>query len=59
MNDQVGVFLPGPGSFTDRQSLRGKSAPIFEARDEKGNAVTLRRLLRTGPLLLHFYRGHW
>ena len=59
MNDQVSVFLPGPGSYTKRESLLGKPAPEFQARDEKGNGATLRRLLRSGPLLLHFYRGHW
>ena len=59
MNDQVGVFLAGPGAHLTRQSLLGKVAPEFQAKDEDGNAVSLRRLLRTGPLLLHFYRGHW
>lgn len=59
MNDKVSVFLPGPGVFTARASLLGKPAPEFQARDEGGNYTSLRRQLRSGPLVLHFYRGHW
>lgn len=28
-------------------------------KDEQGNYVTLRRLLRQRPLVLYFYRGAW
>jgi peroxiredoxin len=37
----------------------GQVAPEFQLRDEDGNNVTLRRLLRTGPVLMHHYRGNW
>ena len=59
MTAPVSVFLPGPGEHTDRRSLVGSPAPTFQTRDEAGNAVTLGRMLRAGPLLIHFYRGHW
>lgn len=39
--------------------MLGKEAPDFQLRDQDGNNVTLRRLLRTGPLLMHHYRGNW
>lgn len=55
----IGAWLPGPSTFEDRESVLGKEAPDFQLRDEDGNNVTLRRLLRTGPVLMHHYRGNW
>ncbi len=51
--------LPGPSEIADRETLVGQPAPEFQLQDESGANVTLRRLLRGGPLILHFYRGHW
>ncbi len=39
--------------------MLGKDAPEFQLRDQEGNNVTLRRLTRTGPVLMHQYRGNW
>ena len=55
----IGTWLPGPSVFEDRESVLGKEAPSFQLRDEDGNNVTLRRLTRTGPVLMHHYRGNW
>lgn len=57
--EQVGIFLGGPTEFTERRSLVGDPAPDFQLQDEDGNNVTLKRLTRRGPVLIHFYRGHW
>ena len=54
----IGTWLPGPTHF-DRESLLGQAAPEFQLRDEDGDNVTLRRLTRTGPVLMHQYRGNW
>lgn len=37
----------------------GNSAPYFEAKDQNGNIVMLRELLKQGPVVLVFYRGQW
>jgi peroxiredoxin len=34
-------------------------APDFQMKDEEGNYVTLRRLIRQRPLLFYVYRGAW
>lgn len=57
--EQVGVFLGGATEFTERRSLVGEPAPEFQLQDEDGNNVTLRRMTRRGPVIIHFYRGHW
>ncbi|CAN5513981.1 hypothetical protein BH23CHL2_BH23CHL2_14940 [soil metagenome] len=55
----IGTWLPGPSTFEDRESVLGKEAPGFQLPDQDGNNVTLRRLTRTGPVLMHHYRGNW
>ena len=55
----IGAWLPGPSTYEDRSSMLGQEAPAFQLRDEDGNNVTLRRLIRTGPVLMHHYRGNW
>ena len=55
----IGAFLGGPTEVPGREPLLGKPAPMFELADENGNNVTLRRLVRRGPVILHLYRGHW
>jgi peroxiredoxin len=55
----IAPHLPGPGEIEGRVPLLGSAAPEFQMRDEEGNFVTLRRLIRQRPLLLYFYRGAW
>jgi len=55
----IGAFLGGPTEVPDREPLLGQQAPLFELADQDGNGVTLRRLTRRGPVILHLYRGHW
>jgi peroxiredoxin len=55
----IGAYLGGPTEVPGRESLLGQPAPEFELKDEDGNGVTLRRLTRRGPVILHLYRGHW
>ena len=55
----IGAYLGGSTEVPGREPLLGKPAPEFEMADEEGNGVTLRRLTRRGPVLLHLYRGHW
>jgi peroxiredoxin len=55
----IAPHLPGPGEIEGRTPLLGEVAPEFQLRDEEGNFVTLRRLIRPRPLLLYFYRGGW
>lgn len=37
----------------------GDTAPDFALPDPQGNEVSLKNLLRTGPVVLACYRGHW
>ncbi len=37
----------------------GDKAPAFIAKDQSGNTVELKKLLRKGPVALVFYRGYW
>lgn len=37
----------------------GESAPEFVLNDSRGQSVSSRDLLQTGPLLVVFYRGVW
>lgn len=55
----IGAFLGGPTELPGRTPLLGEPAPEFQMKDEQGNNVTLRRLTRRGPVILHLYRGHW
>jgi hypothetical protein len=55
----IAPHLGGPEAIEGRTPLVGTVAPEFQLRDEEGNYVTLRRLLRQRPLLLHLYRGAW
>ena len=34
-------------------------APGFSLPDQKGQVMTSAQLLRKGPVLIVFYRGHW
>lgn len=55
----IAPFLGGPDQIEGRAPLVGLPAPDFELKDDEGKGVTLRRLTRRGPLLLHLYRGNW
>ena len=55
----IGDYLRGPTELEGRESLLGQPAPDFQMPDEEGNNVSLRRLTRGGPLLMHLYRGNW
>lgn len=56
---RIAPHLPGPDDIPGRQSLLGTVAPDFQMKDEEGNYVTLRRLIRQRPLLFYLYRGAW
>lgn len=56
---RVAPYLGGPEEVPGRVPLLGEVAPAFQMPDEEGNNVSLRRLIRPRPLLLHFYRGDW
>ena len=43
----------------ERAFKRGDRAPDFELPDAQGQRVRLSSLLRQGPVVLSFYRGHW
>ena len=43
----------------DRVLKTGQKAPDFTLHTAGGEAVTLSTLLKTGPVVLTFYRGHW
>lgn len=55
----VAPYLSGPEEVEGRASLVGQPAPEWQLRDEEGAYVSLRRLIRPRPLLLHLYRGEW
>ena len=55
----IAPHLPGDGILQGREPLIGQPAPEWQMRDEQGNYVTLRRLIRQRPILLHLYRGAW
>ena len=55
----IAPYLGGSDQVAGRAGRVGSVAPDFQLRDEEGNFVTLRRLLRPRSLLLHFYRGAW
>lgn len=37
----------------------GDAAPAFSAKDQDGNKVSLKEMLKKGPVILLFYRGQW
>jgi peroxiredoxin len=39
--------------------MLGMVAPDFQLKDEDGNYVTLRRLVRQRPLMFYLFRGAW
>ena len=55
----IAPHLPGNLVIEGYGALIGQPSPEWQMRDEEGNLVTLRRLIRRQPLLLHLYRGAW
>lgn len=43
----------------ERARAVGESAPEFELPDAHGARIRSAELLRRGPLVISFYRGHW
>ncbi|MEM7101952.1 MAG: peroxiredoxin-like family protein [Bacteroidota bacterium] len=37
----------------------GAQAPLFKAKDSKGELIDLENMLQDGPVVLQFYRGEW
>jgi peroxiredoxin len=56
---KIAPHLPGSEEIAGREPLVGSPAPEWQMKDEEGNYVTLRRLIRQRPILLHLYRGAW
>lgn len=57
--EKIAPHLVGLEELAGREPLLGQPAPEFQMKDEEGNFVTLRRLVRQRPILLHLYRGAW
>ena len=45
--------------IADRTLRVGQRAPEFSLSDADGNTVSSQELLRSGPLVVSFYRGKW
>jgi len=45
--------------ITEKSLRVGDTAPDFNLPNALGKLVSLRELLRTGPVVLSFYRGGW
>lgn len=43
----------------DRILKKGDRAPDFSLKSANGSTVSLYEKLRSGPVVLAFYRGHW
>ena len=56
--DETNVKL-AESSALARALKTGQVAPDFALPDANGNSVSLAKLLREGPVVLTFYRGHW
>lgn len=56
---RVAPHLPGSELIDGREPLLNEPAPAFQMKNEEGNFVTLRSLIRQRPILLHLYRGAW
>ena len=37
----------------------GDAAPMFTAKDQDGKTVNLKQVLKSGPVVMLFYRGQW
>jgi len=53
------VAMVAAADAVSRALRAGTPVPGFELQDTRGNAVSLDRLLATGPVVLNFFRGAW
>ena len=57
------LFLISIGFSQAQEAPEGlflnSKAPDFKAKDQAGNEIRLKELLRQGKVVLVFYRGHW
>lgn len=45
--------------IADRAPKEGATAPAFELENARSETVSLGGLLKRGPVVLTFFRGHW
>ena len=45
--------------ITEQCLQDGESAPEFSMKDQYGNAISLLSLLKSGPVVINFFRGFW
>jgi len=54
------LFVSACDDMSAQQELKiGSMAPEFSAQDQHGNTITLKESLKSGPVVLVFYRGAW
>ena len=58
IHEQVITDLRGQG-ISERAVAVGAKAPSFELKDHNGKTVSSAELLKTGRLILCFFRGRW
>lgn len=46
-------------AFAQRDLMVGEKAPNFTAKDQNGKVITLNDALKTGKVVVIFYRGFW
>lgn len=52
-------FIISPAQEAPEGLFIASKAPDFKAKDQNGNEIRLRDLLKTGKVILVFYRGQW
>jgi peroxiredoxin len=57
--DQMVAMTLEAATLAKRAAQAGSLAPAFRLRDYGGRRVSLQELNRTGPAIIHFYRGSW
>jgi len=53
------LVIAASSQAASRALPAGARAPLFELADTEGHHVALEELLRSGPVVLHFFRGAW
>ena len=54
----IGFFI-APAQEAPEGLFIGSKAPDFKAKDQNGNEIRLKDLLKEGKIVLVFYRGQW
>lgn len=57
--EQMVAMTLEAATLAKRAAQAGSMAPVFRLRDYGGQRVSLQELNRTGPAIIHFYRGSW